>query len=172
MSSNLKTLEALSNAIPRILQLDRLEKLAKYNPLLALSYSACINQINSILFATKMVKVGGYDVKLPILDLTISFDVEQFPPTIEGKMQAISTAFRNEVEHIHALMTVKTISAFAEGIGFEATRTLKDIMESLSKTIIALSKDTRKDLKRVDGDGDIQKTLKEILSAIALLKGV
>lgn len=137
-----KTTEALAVAIPKILQLERLERLSKVHPILAMGYCALINQINSILIFTSYddvdtIKVGGLNVTLPIVG-EVSFDVKEFPNTWQGKLAAISEAFRIENELIHGLMLSGIIRDLTEGAGYALTQTLSTTVESTSKAVQSL----------------------------------
>lgn len=128
-----KTSEALANLIPKILQLDRLERLSKRHPVLAISFSALINQINSCLLATNTIEVGGYKVG------PLTFSEQTFEPTWQGKLQAISRSFRIETARLHELMTVEVIGSLAEGIGFELTQSLRDVSKVLSDIVLKMA---------------------------------
>lgn len=133
-----KGMISLVEAIPKILQLDRLERLSKRHPVCAISYMALIAQINSIIVATEDVTVGGFTIG------PFNFGVEVYGADWKGKLHAISRSFRYEAERLHELMAVGVLSDLAQGVGFELSQTLNKSLEAMSKVVIALTKEAGK----------------------------
>lgn len=138
---DIKMMETLSDLVSKVFQFDRLEKLSKRHPILAMSYMSLIFSLNAIITATGKITIDESKIWI------FTFESATFEPTLSGKLAAMSAAYLAQVGKINDLITVETIGSLAEGIGFDMADMYKDTINALSKVIIAQTQETGKTIR-------------------------
>ena len=121
MSEN-KAFDKVQDVVSKTFQLDRIERLAKQNYLIAVAYAALIGNINYALLLTRQAE--GNEAATPSVTSILIGNI-QYPITPKGKFSAIAQAFRHFSNKLDDVISTTNIATAMQSVDF-----IKDISRS------------------------------------------
>lgn len=112
MSEMIKNITQVRKILSDLLQLDRLEKLAEKNSIVAMAYAEATMLINYILLTwdrdvnLQQIEIAGWVIA-----------AKTFEPTIEGKLSAIGQAYAHGAGKIDNALSVTNFTNAMTGVG-------------------------------------------------------